>query len=204
MVSRKITSDSKTMIIEKARKIMYEKGYDGTSMRDIARACLFNQSNIYNYFCNKEQLLYQILAEGLVSQVESVKHLENDTTISPVDQLHYIISNQVNLGLGPTGNSMLLIDAELRNLSPVSHKKIVEMRDQYEVIVRKVIRRGIDSGDFIETDEKLAVTMIFSMIIRLNVWFSPKGRLSKDEIADYIYKFAVNSLLKNRNGEGLG
>jgi len=198
MVSRKRTADSKNMIIEKARKIMLDKGYTGTSMREIARACSFDQSNIYNYFRNKEQLLFQILAEGLVSQIESVKHLENDTTTGPLEQLRFIVLNQVNIGLGHTGNDMLLVDAELRNLSPANRKKIVEMRDHYEMIVRKVIRRGIDTGVFIDTDEKLAVTMIVSMILRLNVWFSPKGRLSRDEIAGYIYTFTVNSLLKNK------
>jgi len=197
MVIKKRTLDRKKMIVEKARKLMWEKGYTGTSMRDIARASSLEAASIYNYFHTKEELLYQILSEELESQIDLVQHLDNDTSSSPVDQLHFIITNQVTHALLSKRNSRLLFDVELRNLKPAHLKKIIAMRNQYELIVRKIIRRGINTGDFVEIDEKLATIMMFSMIIRLKVWFSSKGKLSTDEIANFIHKLILNSILKN-------
>ena len=63
--------------------------------------------------------------------------------------------------------------------------------------MHKVIRRGIDAGYFVETNERLVTMMIISMIVRSRVWFSPKGEKSPEEIADFITRFTLNSLLKD-------
>ncbi len=72
------------------------------------------------------------------------------------------------------------------------------LRDTYDRILCKIIRRGINSGDFQEIDEKLAAYGIASMIMRVNIWFSPEGRLSTDDIIDFLCEFALRGL----RGEG--
>lgn len=203
MVGKKRTSNSRTLIIEKAREMMWEKGYQETSMRDIVRATSLELGSIYNYFPNKELILYQILLNEMLTQIAEVKHLDKDDKTSPAKQLHFIISNQVNHTVGHEKGYGMLFDTGLRVLDPDSRKRIIELRDQYENILRKVIRRGIEKGIFINLDEKFAAIMIISMVVRLRVWFSPKGKLSKEEVANRIHRFALNCLLKSGQKEVL-
>jgi TetR/AcrR family transcriptional regulator, cholesterol catabolism regulator len=198
MANEKQGSEMKAFIMKTARELIWEKGYDKTSMRDIARACSYEVSNTYNYFSGKEQLLFEIMKEETRMMITLVRALEDDETSSPIDQIQYIVQQHVELTLGARSSSGLIFDVELRNLSPVHRKKIIELRNRYEGILRKAINRAIDQGDFIETDAKLASFMIVSMVVRSRIWFSPKGEKSPREIADFIVDFALNGLLKDK------
>ncbi|MGD0855924.1 MAG: TetR/AcrR family transcriptional regulator [Dehalococcoidia bacterium] len=197
MANEKQGSDKKAFIMKTARELIWEKGYDKTSMRDIARACSYEPSNTYNYFSCKEQLLYELLEEETGMMISLLKGLENNGKSSPIEQLQYIIRQQVDLTLGARMVSGLMFDVELRNLSADHVKKIIYLRDKFEGVLHKVIRRGIDAGYFVETNERLVTMMIISMIVRSRVWFSPKGEKSPEEIADFITRFTLNSLLKD-------
>jgi AcrR family transcriptional regulator len=196
MANEKQSSEMKEFIMKTARELIWEKGYAKTSMRDIARACSFEPSNTYNYFSGKEQLLYELLEEETGMMISLLKGLENDGKSSPIDQLHYIIRQHVDLTLGGRMVSGLMFDVELRNLSADHVKKIIALRNKFEGILHKVIRRGIDEGYFVETNERLVSFMIISMVVRCRVWYSPKGEKSPEEIADFITRFTLNSLLK--------
>lgn len=183
----------------KARILFSNKGYGKTSIKDIARACGCEPSNIYNYFVSKESLLYEILREEMDWLVSSIKDLEDNATISPVEALRSLISNHVELTLSYRRLSKLLFDEEMRSLLPAHRKEIIAYRDHYDRILRKIIRRGINSGDFIEVDEKLIGYSVASMIVRTRVWFRPRGRLSIEEIADTIFNFVFNGLKSNKS-----
>lgn len=52
----------------------------------------------------------------------------------------------------------------------------------------------MDAGSFREVDEKIAGFMLASMITRTRLWYHPKKGLSVEELADFIFEFALNGL----------
>jgi AcrR family transcriptional regulator len=181
-----------------ARVLFWKKGYNGTSMKDIAKAYGCRPSNIYNFFPNKEALLYEVLLDEMEYIVNPIRHLEDDTSMSPVEQLRLLLENHIKLTLGYRRTSKLLIDTALGNLSRDKRTRIVGLRDAYDSILRRVIQRGIDSGDFAEVDVELAAFSIASMVVRSRLWFSPRGRVSVDEFIDFIFEFTLNGLCGRR------
>ena len=194
MVKQEQTQDRKTMILETAKKLMIEKGYHATSMRDIARACSSEPSNIYYYFTSKEEILLQIYVVQFNRMSNIVNHLDSDSTKSPAEKLRFFIASYIP---SSETNYGLLVDAELKHLSPANRRTVLKLRDQHEMILRRIIRQGIDNGDFIKTDEKLLSIMIFSILQRLMLWYSPQGKLSPEEVVNYIYEFVISRLVKN-------
>jgi AcrR family transcriptional regulator len=181
-----------------AGDLFWKKGYEGTTMRDIARACKCQPPNIYNFFPSKEAILYEILRSQMESLISSVKHLEDDETTPPVEQLRQLITGHADYTFKVTKTSKLFFDVELDSLSAVNRRRIVKMRDTYEKIFCQIIRRGIESGDFAEIDEKLAVYSIISMIVRTIIWFSPEGRLTVAQLIDFLVDFSLYGLKGNR------
>ncbi len=181
-------------ILDKARTLFWRKGYISTSMRDIAAAYGCKPANIYNFFPNKEEILFEVLREEMEEILSPIKHLEEDDGTSPVEQLRLVISSHLKLTLSYRRSAKLLFDVALNNLSRAKRKKIVDLRDTYDRIIRKVLRRGIDSGSFGGVDEKLAGFMISSMITRTRLWYHPKKGVSVEELADFIFEFALNGL----------
>ncbi|UCD08566.1 MAG: TetR family transcriptional regulator [Dehalococcoidales bacterium] len=188
------SSIKKSWILDKAGMLFWQKGYHGTSMKDIAAACDCKAANIYNYFIGKEDILFEVIKDITERAVNSVRHLEDDETGSPVEQLRSFIDSHLGVLVQMKNSSVLLSDTGLQNLTREHRKIIVELRDTYDRIMRKIIIRGVESGDFAVGDEKVIVYLISSVIIRTTIWFSPKGRLSADEIADIIFDFVYRGI----------
>lgn len=199
--SGKINVMRKAKILDKARVLFWEKGYSKTSVKDIARACGFEAGNIYNYFSSKESIVYEIIKEEAESLVSSIKLIENDNAANPVEKLHSVIKAHYKLALGPKRVSGSLFDSENRHLLPNHLKTIIGLRNAYENSLRNIIRKGIDSGCFTDLDDTLVAYAIAAIIIRTRIWFSPKGRLSIDEIADFTIDFVLNGLICNKSGK---
>ena len=184
----------KAKMLETARRLFWEKGYRATSMRDIGISYGCKPANIYNFFSDKKEILFEVLREEMEQIIHPIKHLEDDDHTSPIEQLRFLIECHLKVTLSYRRSARLLFDVALDNLSPDKRKKIVDYRDTYDRIIRKVIRRGIDAGHFPEIDVKLAGFMIASMITRTRIWFHPKKGTSVGELVDFIFQFALNGL----------
>jgi AcrR family transcriptional regulator len=184
----------KAKMLETARRLFWEKGYNATSMREIAISYGCRPANIYNFFSDKEEILFEVLREEMEQIINPIKHLEGDDGTSPIEQLRSVIESHLKVTLSYRRSSKLLFDVALDSLSHDKRKKIVDFRDTYDRIIRKVIRRGIDAGYLPEVDVRLAGFMIASMITRTRIWFHPKKGVSVSELTDFIFNFAFNGL----------
>lgn len=187
------------MILAESSVLFWQKGYSDTSMKDIANACGFRPANIYNFFTNKEEVLFEILFEEMSEIISSLLIIERSEMNDPVKKLSELIATHTRLTLSNRRSSVLLFDAGLNSLSPDNRKKIISLRDEYDRIIAAAIREGIEAGTFENIDVKMAVFSISSMITRTRIWFSDKGRLSVDEVINFIIQFALNGLVKKEN-----
>lgn len=185
---------TKDKMLNIARNLFWKNGYHATSMRDLAREYGCKPANIYNFFPNKEEILYAVLLEEMEQIIEPIKHLEEDEDTDPIQQLHKIIESHLAVTLSYRRSAKTLFDVSLDNLSPPKRKEIVDLRDTYDRIIRKAIQRGIDSGLFPRTSAKLASFMIASMITRTRIWYHPKKGVSVAELAEFIFQFTLNGL----------
>jgi AcrR family transcriptional regulator len=181
-------------ILDKARALFWRKGYISTSMRDIAAAYGCKPANLYNFFPNKEDILFEVLREEMEQIISPIRHLEEDDDTTPEEQLRFVIDSHLKLTLSYSRSAKLLFDVALDNLSRAKRKKIVDLRDAYDQIIRKVLRRGMEAGCFRDVDEKLAGFMIASMITRTRIWYHPNKGLSVSDLADFVFEFVLSGL----------
>ena len=192
----KSESPRREKMLENASILFWKKGYSGTSMRDIAKACKCKPSNIYNFFHNKEEILFACLYAQNLRLYERIKHFENDTTTKPTEQLREFIHIHIKHVLIYRKTSRFLFDTGLERLSKSNREKVIGYRDIYDRILVDIINRGIKANEFSKVDVKLATRSIASMIVRTIIWFSSKGPLTADDIAEFVYNFSVNGLRK--------
>ena len=192
-VEPKVTP-KRTEILTKAKKLFFSSGFDRTSIRDISRACGCTVGNIYNYFACKEEILYETLLLEMQELIALVEPLEDDEVTSPVEQLRILIERHVYQALSQAKTELPHFEMEMRYLTRAHQRKLVEYRDIYDRILRKIIRRGIERGVFAEVNEKIAGYAIVSTILRARVWYSPRGELSMDELSEVIFRLFLNGL----------
>ncbi|MBP4138533.1 MULTISPECIES: TetR/AcrR family transcriptional regulator [Flavobacterium] len=95
-------NDKKIQILEVAEKLFSEKGFDGTSIRDISKMAKINIAMVSYYFGSKERLLEALIlykTSDLKLQIESLLH-ENLEPLDKVNKLVEIYINRINCNRG--------------------------------------------------------------------------------------------------------
>ena len=191
-------SPRREQIVNKASTIFWKKGYSGASMRDIAKACKCKPSNIYNFFHSKEELLFEFLYTQNLRLLEQIRCLDENHAAKPSAQLRELIHIHIRHVLNYQKTSRSLFDSGLERLSRSNREKVIRLRDEYDRILAGIIQRGVEAQEFSETNPGMAARHIASMITRTIIWYSPKGQLSMNDVADYIYHFAVGGLQRRK------
>ncbi len=106
-----------------ARKLFWEKGYLSTSMGDISKAYGCRPANIYNFFSDKEEILFEVLKEEMDQIIHPIRHLEEENELPPPEQLRLIIESHLKVTLSYRRSAKLLFDVALDNLSLDKRKK---------------------------------------------------------------------------------
>lgn len=186
--SRKTTNRGRLdEIIEAAASIFHEKGYDATSMQDVADAVGILKGSLYYYVDSKEDLLFAIIEDFLdevVSNAEEVRASDGD----PADRLAALLTGHILLlTCRSVGASVLY--GELRSLERLMtgprRQRFLERRSRYEDYIQELITGGQALGVFSKAfDPKTISYGIFWMMNSILQWYRPEGGLSPEEIAD--------------------
>ena len=191
----------KAAIIEQASILFSSRGFSNTTVRDIAHACGFDAGNLYNYFIGKEEILYEVLhalSERLISQLQPFARKDHG---DPVDRLRSLVITHMDFIANESNKaSAILFDSEIRHLKSAHRKKILGYYSNYDNIVQTILQSGVDADSFRVKDVKATGYLIYSMIIRTGLWYSPSGRLTSYQIADIIFSLIFNGILIDRAG----
>lgn len=190
------SKDRKKEMTDKARILFGKLGYNGTSMRSLAEAFGCKPANIYNYFSSKEDLLFEVLREEMDDILLPVAHLAVEEITDPLEQLLFFIKNHTRVTLGHRRSANMAFDTDLGHLPPAKRKVIIKMRRQYDEIAGRIIWAGIDQGLLRDINVKLAAYNIASIISRSRVWYSPRGKLTPDQLSEVFFDLVVNGLRK--------
>lgn len=171
-------------IYEAAVRLIFERGYHGTSQRAIADAVGLQMSSLYHYFPSKQDLLVEIMArsmQDLISAVgQAVAGADNE---GPEERLRIAIRGHI-LFHADRRQEAFILDSELRALEPAGRSSVIRLRDQYEQIFADILRQGTAEGVFRIPDCKIAIFMLMAMCTGVAVWYRPDGRLSLETVAD--------------------
>lgn len=162
--------------------LMYQRGFHGTSLRDVARAVGVQMSTLYYYFPSKQDLLMSIMTSAMQEMTVRVQAAvglaEGATGMLKAAVRAHILFHADQL------KEAVVADTELRSLEDEGRAQVVAMRDAYEQIFRDIIEEGQRTGEFRDVDAHLATRALLGAITDVANWFRPRGGLSLDEISD--------------------
>lgn len=178
-----------------AAQIFFSKGYNATSLNDIADSLDITKAGLYYYVESKQDLLYRIINLGLDSVQEEV--LNPARSIEDAEQrLRFIILNHARLSAG--GNhAVIIISHEDNELNLQQREETLKRRREYFDFIRNTLAELKDSGKLEEIDLTTATFTILGMIIWLSRWFSPKGKMSVEKVCEDVCEMAVRGILKS-------
>ncbi len=182
-----------------AARIICEKGYDATSMSDIAEAVGITKAGIYHHIPGKKDLLFRIMNFGLDMLDEWVIVPAREITDAQ-DRLISIIQNHVRLITSrstPQGNNpVTIVVDEVAGLTRAHRRKIDQRKRVYVDLIRETLKELKEEGKLRDIDVTTATFSLLGMILWLSRWYYPDGRLTPEQIAEEITNIALGGLLR--------
>jgi TetR/AcrR family transcriptional regulator, cholesterol catabolism regulator len=184
-------------IVEAAARVFHEKGYESTSIQDIADAVGILKGSLYYYITSKEDLLFEIIQsvhEEALKNLERTRDVEGDALqkIRAFVVVH-LTHNATNLV------KMAVFFQDFRSLNGKRREIIVQERDIYDNFLRDLIRQGQEDGIVCpDIEPKLAAITVLGMMNWLYHWYQPGGDLSATDIANAYGDFVVAGLACTR------
>ena len=176
-----------------AAQLFRDRGYDATSVSDVARALGMTKAGLYHHFESKEALLFEIMMYGL-ERVRDEVIVPVRTVRDPEERLRQLIVRHARIATRGQGAIAHLGD-EIRAL-PSSGRRQIERRMRiYFDLIRDTLAELKAAGRLRDVDPTVATFGLLGMILWLPRWFRQGGRLDQEAVANEIANFALGGLL---------
>ena len=203
MVNRQMTPVSKLGdqgdVLSNAARLFREKGFERTSLKEIAEACNMLPGSLYYRYNSKEALLVELMRRGVdlvTAEVESAYASSDD----PVERLRLCINAHLR-ALLVDSDAVYVLLFEWRALGPEAREEIIELRDQYESLWADILETMIAQGVIRKNvDGRLLRLIGLGALNWVATWFDPNGAHSLDAIGDLIWQIAMDGVI-NKGGQ---
>lgn len=194
-ITDEIGKNKRDDILYEAGKLFKRKGFNGTSMQDIASEVGILKGSIYYYFNSKDEIFREVLNKG-ISPILKKAELLKGKNLPPAEKLRELIKDHINY-IMDNNYSLVLFFQERENMSAAQTKHYVESRNKYEKIFKDVLSDGIKQGVFPQVNVSLTIFAVLGMCNWIIQWYNPSGPSSHDEIIEHMVYLICDLMLNN-------
>ncbi|HEX8000556.1 MAG TPA: TetR/AcrR family transcriptional regulator [Pyrinomonadaceae bacterium] len=180
-------------IYRTAAQIILRKGYDATSVNDIANALGMTKAGLYHYISGKKELLFDIMNFGL-DELEEEVAVPARAIKDAEARLRFIVSAHAQLVTRGQGAITILVD-EVTALTPAQGRKITQRKREYFDNLRGLLDELKVAGRLQDVDTTAATFCLLGMINWLSRWFRQDGALTAEQAAAELVKISLGGLL---------
>jgi AcrR family transcriptional regulator len=141
-------SEKQLQIIDTAEKLFAGKGYDGTSVRDIAEEAGVNVAMISYYFGSKEKLLEALFSQRAAGTTKKLESMLEDKGLSPLEKVNMMIDFFIDKFHTEHCFHKIMMREQVANQRNAIAELIMQLKKQNQQLVRQIIQEGQKSGDF--------------------------------------------------------
>jgi len=165
-----------------ATRLFVEKGFEKTTIRDIAREAGINSSSLYYYFEDKEAVLYEILIDIMDNSLEQLREIEQ-RKISRREKMYDVIKLHTRI-YGVEAMRMALIVHNQKSISPEHWDEFRSKQKEYVKIVAGILSGMKKRGEIRDFNPMVCTFALFGMIQGSSRWYNPGGRIKPDQLSD--------------------
>lgn len=172
---------ARARLLEAARTAFADKGFHGTTTRDIAAAAGMSPAAVYVHHRSKESLLHELSLEGHRVAVEAVQSATRGVD-DPAEALRAWVSAFVTgQALGHT--TARIVNYELEALTPDHRSDVEQLRSQIQDCLIQILERGCQARVFVVEDTHVAANAIAGMGVDVSRWFRDDAGTSPAQLA---------------------
>jgi AcrR family transcriptional regulator len=178
-----------------ALRVFAERGFDGASMDDVARAAGITKAAIYHHVSSKEALLERGLRRALEA-LFAVLEEPASRAGAPLERLRHVVRRVVELSIEVLPELTVLV--RVRGNSPAEREALARRR-AFDAAVAAIVREAQAAGEFdAALDPALFVRLAFGMCNSIVEWYRPDGRIAPAGLADATERLIFEGVARRR------
>ena len=194
-MARETVTDSRQEILRIAGRLFQQRGYDATSMNDVAAALKLSKGGLYHHFQSKDEILFEIMNHAMdITQervIDPVRRIKD-----PEQALRSLIRLHIEVVLSPRDREITVMLHENHPLPPALRKKINARKKDYvhflEKLMGEVQRARQAKGG---VTPRAAAFALLGMINWIYQWYKPEGELQVQNLAPQFTNFVFGGML---------
>lgn len=180
-------------LVTAAAELFAERGYEGTSLRDVAERMGMLKGSLYHYINAKSDLLVHVLREAHERGVKSLSAIAAGDGPA-IERLEALVGAHARYVCTETVFTASFLEAH-RYLAPARAQEFVAAERAYRLAVEGLIARGQAEGSLrADLDPKVAALCLLGFLNSLHDWVSPARRLSVRRICDHAIAMGIDGL----------
>ncbi|MBE7324940.1 TetR family transcriptional regulator [Nocardioides sp. Y6] len=182
-------ADARRRLFDAAVEAFASRGFHGTTTRDIATAAGMSPGALYVHHRSKEDLLHAISAAGHAEAL-GICRAAVEAGATATEQLERLV---VDFGRFHCTHHTLarIVNYEISSLSPEHRFEIVELRRQMDAVVRDIVVRGVEAGEFTTDSPAMTAAAVLSLGIDIARWYDDGRGWSADRVAEHYRTMAL-------------
>lgn len=169
-------------LLQTAAHLFRSKGYERTTVRDLASAVGIQSGSIFHHFKSKDEILRSVMEETIRYNTALMRASLAEAG-SLRERVLALIRCELQSIMGGTGEAMAVLVYEWRSLSQASQQFILALRDTYEQLWLDVLSEAKAAGYF-NADPFILRRFLTGALSWTNTWFRPEGPMSLDQLAE--------------------
>lgn len=178
-------------IIRAAATAFNREGFHNTSMDDLAAALNTSKPTLYQFFENKQKLLYACHQHAM-DYGEAGLALAHREGKSGREKLAIYCRHYMHGVMHDFGSCAVLTDIDA--LRKDDRAAAIERRARISAATRELIEEASRDGSFALVDSKLASLFVLSVVNWILIWYRPDGGRTRDEIVETFISMIENGL----------
>jgi TetR/AcrR family transcriptional regulator, cholesterol catabolism regulator len=170
-------------ILEGAARLIFQRGYEATSMQEIAEACGLTKAGLYHHIKTKEALLLAIQHYGMDMFDDMVLAKVGDIA-DPVARLRECMARNVALVTQDASKEVLIILHEHQTLTGTARDEINARKKRYVRFLESAFREASERGQIRTVDPTLAAFSFLGVVLWTYKWYRADGKLSSRQLSD--------------------
>lgn len=197
MIEEAIAADKRSQVIAAAIRSFSERGYRGTSMRDLAQDVGLSKPALYHYVSSKEALLVEIY-EGVIAEGVTMARRIVESELAPLDALRTILVERIVYTCENRSLVRIFFEEEAEIPADLTRTMLVQRRD-YEDAFIELLNRGVDDGSVhFDTTPRIVVNLLLGAAHWSYKWYNPRGPKSPRQLGEEMADVLLEGLKVRR------
>ncbi|TKV67784.1 TetR/AcrR family transcriptional regulator [Marinobacter panjinensis] len=171
-------------LLHEAARLFRDKGYERTTVRDLAAAVGIQSGSLFHHFRTKEEILKAVMVETIRLNT-ALMQAAVDAATTHRDKLQALVRAELESINGQTGEAMAVLVFEWRSLSEASQAYVLELRDIYEQLWLDVLEELRKQG-VLAADPFVVRRMLTGALSWTVTWYRPDGGLTLDDLTEQV------------------